>query len=82
LLRLIQPMSGEIIFDGNAITNLSQNALRQLRRNMQIIFQDPFSSLDPRISIGNAVMEPLSIHGVGDGRKQRRRRVAELLDRV
>ncbi len=82
LLRLIQPMGGQIIFDGQDITHLSQNDLRQLRREIQIIFQDPFSSLDPRISIGEAVMEPLKIHGVVDNRRQRRMRAAELLDRV
>jgi peptide/nickel transport system ATP-binding protein len=82
LLRLIQPLSGEIIFDDKKITNLSQDALRHLRRNMQIIFQDPFSSLDPRISIGDAIMEPLTIHKVGKSRKQRRNRVADLLKRV
>lgn len=82
LLRLIQPMGGQIIFDGQDITHLKQRELRQLRRNMQIIFQDPFSSLDPRISIGNAIMEPLNIHSVGSSRRQRRIRVAELLDRV
>ena len=82
LLRLIQPMGGQIFFDGQDITHLKQNDLRQLRRDMQIIFQDPFSSLDPRISIGEAVMEPLKIHGVGDSKRQRRVRAAELLDRV
>lgn len=82
LLRLIQPMGGQIVFDGQDITHLKQNDLRQLRRNMQIIFQDPFSSLDPRISIGEAVMEPLKIHGVGESKRQRRMRAAELLERV
>jgi peptide/nickel transport system ATP-binding protein len=82
LLRLIQPMGGQIMFDGQDITHLKQRNLRHLRRNMQIIFQDPFSSLDPRISIGNAIMEPLNIHGVGNSRRQRRMRAAELLERV
>ena len=82
LLRLTQPMGGQIVFDGQDITHLKQNGLRQLRRDMQIIFQDPFSSLDPRISIGEAVMEPLKIHNVGDSHRQRRMRAAELLDRV
>lgn len=82
LLRLIKPMGGDIIFDGETITHVSQNDLRRLRRNMQIIFQDPFSSLDPRISVGDAVMEPLNIHQVGDSRRQRKMRASELLDRV
>ncbi|MGB3493044.1 MAG: ABC transporter ATP-binding protein [Elainellaceae cyanobacterium] len=82
LLRLIQPLGGEILFDGVDVMNLGSRQLRQLRRDMQIIFQDPFSSLDPRISIGEAVMEPLKIHKVGQSRRQRRMRVAELLERV
>lgn len=82
LLRLIQPMGGTILFDGVDVMQLTARNLRRLRREMQIIFQDPFSSLDPRISIGEAVMEPLKIHSVGQSRRQRRQRVAELLDRV
>jgi peptide/nickel transport system ATP-binding protein len=82
LLRLIKPMSGQIIFENRDITSLEGKPLRRLRREMQIIFQDPFSSLDPRITIGEAVMEPLKIHGVGDSHRQRRERVGYLLDRV
>ncbi len=82
LLRLIKPMGGQIIFENQDITSLEGRHLRRLRREMQIIFQDPFSSLDPRISIGEAVMEPLKIHGVGVSRRQRRERVGYLLDRV
>ncbi len=82
LLRLIQPLSGEILFDGVDVMKLGSRPLRQLRREMQVIFQDPFSSLDPRISIGEAVMEPLKIHKVGQSRRQRRSRVSELLERV
>ncbi|MBD2457415.1 ABC transporter ATP-binding protein [Nostoc sp. FACHB-87] len=82
LLRLIEPISGEIIFDGQNITKLKGEALQRLRREMQIVFQNPFSALDPRIKVGDAIMEPLLIHSVGKTVKQRRDRVAELLERV
>ncbi|MFN6563430.1 MAG: ABC transporter ATP-binding protein [Nostoc sp. ChiSLP01] len=82
LLRLIEPMSGQIIFDKQDITNLKGEPLQKLRREMQIVFQNPFSSLDPRMKVGDAVMEPLLIHSVGKTKQQRRERVAELLERV
>ncbi|MFN6566891.1 ABC transporter ATP-binding protein [Dendronalium sp. ChiSLP03b] len=82
LLRLIEPMSGQIIFDGQDITKLKGEPLQKLRREMQIVFQNPFSSLDPRMKIGEAVMEPLLIHSVGKTKRQRRERAAELLERV
>jgi peptide/nickel transport system ATP-binding protein len=81
LLRLIEPMSGRILFEGEDITTLKNRQLRQLRREMQVIFQDPFSSLNPRIAIGEAILEPLVIHGRGS-RKQNLDRVRYLLDRV
>ncbi|MCC5604576.1 ABC transporter ATP-binding protein [Nostoc favosum] len=82
LLRLIEPMSGQIIFEKQDITNLKGEPLQKLRREMQIVFQNPFSSLDPRMKVGDAVMEPLLIHAVGKTKQQRRQRVAELLERV
>ncbi|RCJ37308.1 mannose-1-phosphate guanyltransferase [Nostoc minutum NIES-26] len=82
LLRLIEPMSGQIIFDGQDITTLKGEPLQKLRREMQIVFQNPFSSLDPRMKIGEAVMEPLLIHSVGKTKRQRQERAAELLERV
>jgi peptide/nickel transport system ATP-binding protein len=82
LLRLIEPMSGQIIFEKQDITTLKPEALQKLRRQMQIVFQNPFSSLDPRMKVGEAVMEPLLIHAVGKNKQQRRERVAELLERV
>ncbi len=86
LLRLIKPISGQISFDGKDMNRLNPRQLRALRRDIQIIFQDPFSSLDPRIPIGEAVMEPLKIHGssVKDGKtaRERRQRMSYLLDRV
>ena len=81
LLQLVKPLNGRIAFEGREIYPRIDWNLQQLRREMQIIFQDPFSSLDPRMSIGAAVMEPLLIHGRGSG-KARRERAAYLLERV
>ena len=87
ILRLIEPMGGQILFrDIDAqplnITTLKQNQLQQLRREMQIIFQNPYSSLDPRIKIGDAIAEPLLIHGAAKTKRQRLDRVKELLKLV
>ncbi len=81
LLHLIPATQGSVRFEGRVVNALSAGALRQLRREMQIIFQNPFGSLDPRMSVGEAVMEPLKIHGQGNAR-QRRDRAAYLLERV
>jgi oligopeptide/dipeptide ABC transporter ATP-binding protein len=81
ILRLIEPTSGEIRFDGQDLLRLGRGELRGLRRRMQIIFQDPYSSLDPRMRVGSIIAEPLEIHRVGD-RKERKDRVAELLSVV
>jgi peptide/nickel transport system ATP-binding protein len=81
LLRLIQPMEGDVVFDGDNLTKLSLKSqkLRSLRRQMQIIFQNPYNSLNPRINIGKAIAEPLVVHKIkGDRQKQ----VSELLERV
>jgi peptide/nickel transport system ATP-binding protein len=82
LLRLIEPMSGEILFEGRDITNFKGQELQKLRRQMQIVFQNPFSALDPRMKVGDAVMEPLVIHAIGNSLKERRDRAAYLLERV
>ncbi|NEP12412.1 MAG: ABC transporter ATP-binding protein [Symploca sp. SIO2C1] len=82
LLRLIKPMSGEVFFEGQDITHLTGNPLRKLLREMQIVFQNPYSSLDPRLKIGETVMEPMLIHQVGGKSKARRERAAYLLERV
>jgi oligopeptide/dipeptide ABC transporter ATP-binding protein len=81
LLRLINPTAGEVEFDGKDIGTLGPRALRALRREMQMIFQDPFASLDPRLKVGAIVAEPLAIHQVGD-RASRRQAVVELLGTV
>jgi oligopeptide transport system ATP-binding protein len=78
LLRLIEPTGGEIRFDGRELVNIRRGEMRALRRRMQIIFQDPYSSLNPRMTVGAIIGEPLAIHGVSVG-KERRERVAELL---
>ena len=80
-LRLIEPTSGRILVNGVDITRTSQRQLRPLRRLMQMVFQDPYSSLDPRMTIGDAIAEPLAIHGMARGRA-RKERVADLLQRV
>src|SRR5713101_429431 len=81
VLRLVEPTSGTIKLGGEDITRLGKTALRPHRRQMQIIFQDPFSSLNPRMSAGDIVGEPLQVHGIANG-KGRARRVAALFDQV
>ena len=81
LLRLIEPTSGSIRLSGEDITRLGKRALRPHRRQMQIIFQDPYSSLNPRMPVGDIVGEPLKVHGILHGR-EKERRVAELFDQV
>lgn len=81
LLRLHEPTSGEVLFEGTNIVGLSNREMQALRREMQIIFQDPYASLNPRLSIGSIVGEPLTIHGIGD-KRERRARVADLLAKV
>ncbi|WP_018111838.1 ABC transporter ATP-binding protein [Thermus igniterrae] len=82
LLRLIEPTGGRIFFDGQDITDLPKDKLRPYRRRMQIIFQDPFSSLNPRMTVGDIIAEPLVIHGLGKTQEERTERVAELLKLV
>ena len=81
ILRLIEPTSGEILYQGRDVLGLRGAELRELRRQMQMVFQDPYSSLNPRLSVGAAVREPLDIFRIG-GAAERRRRVEELLERV
>ena len=81
ILRLIEPTAGEVLFDGRDVRALARGELRELRREMQIIFQDPYASLNPRMKVRDIVGEPLVIHGMKD-KEERRTRVAELLSRV
>ena len=81
LLRLVESQGGEIRFGGRDIVRLKNSELQSLRRDIQFVFQDPFASLDPRVTVGFSIMEPLLVHGVSKG-KEAERRVAELLERV
>ena len=81
VLRLIEPTGGSIKINGKDVTTIGRQELRTLRRQMQIVFQDPFSSLNPRIKAGEIVGEPLKVHGVGN-KKERDARVAQLFKRV
>jgi len=81
LLRLVESQRGRIEFGGREILSLAEGEVRQLRRDIQFIFQDPFASLDPRVTVGFSIMEPLLVHGVADGEKARER-VRWLLDKV
>ncbi len=81
ILRLIPPTSGKVFFKNQEITNLKPEELRLLRRKMQIIFQDPYASFNPRMKIGDAIGHPLEIHGLASG-EERRKKVLALLERV
>jgi len=81
VLRLVEPTSGSIRLNGREITHLSKAELRPNRRSMQIIFQDPFASLNPRMTAGDIVGEPLSVHGLASG-NEKRARIAELFEQV
>jgi oligopeptide transport system ATP-binding protein len=82
ILRLEEPTSGEVVFDGRNIREFDRHELRSVRRQMQIVFQDPYSSLDPRKTIGSILAEPLIIHGLAASRRDREDRVVELLQTV
>jgi oligopeptide transport system ATP-binding protein len=82
ILRLIEPTSGEIRFNGQDITALPESRMIALRRDMQIIFQDPFASLNPRMTVGAIIGEALQIHGLAKSAREREERVAELLETV
>jgi len=82
ILRLIEPTSGEVWFKGTNVTALDKAALRALRRDMQIIFQDPYASLDPRMTVGAIIGEALIIHRLASNRREFAQRVVELLERV
>ena len=81
ILQLIKPTSGSVKFEGTELTGLGTAEMRQMRRHIQVVFQDPFASLDPRVPVGEAVAEPMQIHGTRD-RSAVRRRVAEMLQLV
>jgi oligopeptide transport system ATP-binding protein len=78
ILQLFEPTAGEVTFNGQELTKLNSGDLRKMRRNMQMIFQDPYASLNPRMTVGNIISEPLTIHGIGNA-ATRKERVKELL---
>ena len=82
ILRLEEPTSGRVIFEGQDITKLNKSSMRALRKDMQLIFQDPFSSLDPRMTVSQAIEEPIKMAGLIKDHNQRFRRVLKLMDTV
>ena len=82
ILRLAPAHGGEIVFDGKNILGLNNTDMKAMREHMQIIFQDPYSSLNPRITIGSAIMEPMTVHGIYANDKERKEKVLELLAKV
>lgn len=82
LLRLIEPTEGEIIYNGDDLVKKSLNEIIPLRKDIQLVFQDPYSSLNPRLTIGSAIDEPLKVHGLYKNEKQRKEKVIDLLEKV
>lgn len=82
ILQLIKPTSGKILLDGKDLMQTDKEVLRKMRKDLQIVFQDPYGSLNPRITIGEAILEPLKVHSVLPGNKQRKEKVMELLEKV
>ena len=82
ILQLIKPTAGKIILDGNDITTMQPGKLREIRKDLQIIFQDPYGSLNPRISIGNAILEALKVHSLYENNKMRKEAVIDMLEKV
>ena len=80
-MRLLEPTSGEIRFDGQDITRLKGAQLKAVRREMQMIFQDPYSSLNPRKTVGSIIAEPFAIHGLRPGKGERRKRACRSCSR-
>ena len=81
LLRLVEATEGEVLYNGQNITKLSSSEMRELRKKIQIIFQDPYASLNPRMTIGSAIMEPMIVHRIGANKKERQKMAGDLLDR-
>ncbi|MCB0087054.1 MAG: dipeptide ABC transporter ATP-binding protein [Caldilineaceae bacterium] len=79
ILQLYRPTDGQVVFEGKDLVQTKGEELRRMRRRMQMIFQDPYASLNPRMTVGSIVGEPLDVHGIGSSRKERQERVQELL---
>ena len=82
ILQLDKATSGQIFYKGEDITNLKASEMRQLRKDIQIIFQDPFASLNPRLTVGNAILEPMKVHNIGTSNTERKAKVVEILENV
>ena len=82
ILRLVEPTDGKVMFEGRDVASLGHDELRRLRKKAQIIFQDPYGSLNPRLTVESALTEPMEIHGIGSSRSDRRDRAASLLEEV
>ena len=82
ILRLNEPTDGRMIYKGKNIADFDEKELREFRKEVQIIFQDPYSSLNPRMTVGNAIMEPMQVHGILENNELRKKRVEKLLERV
>ncbi len=82
IIRLIEPTAGKVIFRNQNLAEVGGSSLRKLRKHIQIIFQDPYSSLNPRMTIGNAILEPMTVHGLHRNANERRDKVMDLLNRV
>lgn len=82
MIRMIEASSGDIIYKGKNILTLSTKEMRALRKDVQLIFQDPYSSLNPRIPVGEAIIEPMIVHSIGSSRAEREERVMQLLEKV
>jgi peptide/nickel transport system ATP-binding protein len=82
LLRLIEPTGGEILYKGSNLAQLSAEEMRKMRRKLQIIFQDPYASLNPRMTVGDAILEPMAIHEIGANTKERKQMAEELMNKV
>lgn len=82
LLRLIEPTGGDILYNGTNLAQLSAEEMRKMRRKLQIIFQDPYASLNPRMTVGDAILEPMAIHEIGANTKERKQMAEELMNKV
>jgi len=82
ILQLVEASSGKVFFEGKDLSSMPKSALREIRKDLQIIFQDPYSSLNPRITIGKAITEPMKVHGICTSGEARNRKAIELLKKV
>ncbi len=82
ILKIINPTSGSIIFDGHDITHLKQKQMAEFRKKMMIIYQDPYGSLDPRMTIGNAIAEPMEVHNLVSNKEEKENKIFELMEKV